>query len=400
MKLATALLSFAVLALHSLAAPAGDALGERVWDEVIAAKGGIDKVGVLVRHKEALHRRTLDREAGLQLADAILAGFPWREQYVDSEHQQDLFKLRDLAVENGLRVLDWLWVRFTEHHHPYVRLHGIQRLGEMEAKEHARRMAECLADSDFRVRMGAAGAILTVKAGEHAEAVEALLADPDEKVRVHAVIVLTDLSGRAMIGPIAKLLRDPSAKVRARAATALDELGAKGALVELRSVRGVETAKYVAEVLDSSIRSLEAQSGPARAVPVAARYSGPNSQYGEKRYMRVDDRATWRALWSRHVGDADAAPATDFAKHVVVAIFQGKKWNSRGVTAEITEDDRIVRVRFDDLSYQTKGGADEVTPFGFFVIPKTTKPLVLEENTQGYIGYEPIWRERVRLRAQ
>jgi hypothetical protein len=57
-------------------------------------------------------------------------------------------------------------------------------------------------------------------------------------------------------------------------------------------------------------------------------------------------------------------------------------------------------VRFDHKSYQTAGpggGGERVTPFGFFVMPRTAAPIVLEENVQSLIGKPPEWKERARL---
>ena len=53
------------------------------------------------------------------------------------------------------------------------------------------------------------------------------------------------------------------------------------------------------------------------------------------------------------------------------------------------DEPKLLRVRFDHKSYQTSGpdgGGERVQPFGMFVIPRTDKPIVLEENTQGLIG--------------
>ena len=82
---------------------------------------------------------------------------------------------------------------------------------------------------------------------------------------------------------------------------------------------------------------------------------------------------------------------------MAIAIFLGKTWNSRGVSATVSEDDERVRVRFDSISYQTIGGADHVTPYGVLVIPRSAKEVVLEENVQGLIGGEPVWKVRARF---
>ena len=57
-------------------------------------------------------------------------------------------------------------------------------------------------------------------------------------------------------------------------------------------------------------------------------------------------------------------------------------------------------IRFDDKSYQTEGpngGGKRVSPFGFFVLPRTELPIVLQQNVQSLIGEPPQWQERARL---
>ena len=137
--------------------------------------------------------------------------------------------------------------------------------------------------------------------------------------------------------------------------------------------------------------------------------SGAHSRIAEKSLRVVTHEADWYALWCRHVGapvrevyDSDynpaGAPTVDFGRCMVVAVFQGKSWNSAGVKAvSVKEEEDVLRFRFDDRSYQTMNGGDEVTAFGFFVVPRTRKPVVLEENVQGLLGKPPVWKERARL---
>jgi hypothetical protein len=43
------------------------------------------------------------------------------------------------------------------------------------------------------------------------------------------------------------------------------------------------------------------------------------------------------------------------------------------------------------------GGGEQVTVYGFFVLPRSSKTVVLEENVQNYIGGKPVWKERASL---
>jgi hypothetical protein len=126
------------------------------------------------------------------------------------------------------------------------------------------------------------------------------------------------------------------------------------------------------------------------------------------------DQESWEKVWARHKGEKvekdsygeAIAPEIDFSACVAVAIFGGQAVNSRGLyVVGIEESPERVLLRFDSRSYQTASFGDKpdrgnaVTPYGLFVIPRTAKPLVIEEDTQGLIGQPPIWTERARFPA-
>ena len=55
----------------------------------------------------------------------------------------------------------------------------------------------------------------------------------------------------------------------------------------------------------------------------------------------------------------------------------------------VEEREDAIAVRFDDISFQTEGrdgGAVHVTPYAFIVLPRSKKPVVLEENVQNLLG--------------
>jgi HEAT repeat protein len=383
-----------VLIIVALAALAPAARGRDLAAEV--AGGGLAGIEVLVKQRESLRDVRLDEAEGLALADAIMTGFPWREEYVDRRHQQDLFKVKDRVIDNDLTLLSWLFVRWVEHPHPYVRLHGTHRLADLKATRHTDVVLECLADPDARVRMGAASALLAFRATAEAERVAGLLTDPNEHVRKHAVTVLAELGGRAMVREIAGRLADPKPAVRSRAAYTLEQLEAREALPQLRTAAAEEQVGSVRAVLLATIRTLASQRGTRREVKIVKSMSGHDSGVVKRAYHLVTDDEAWADLWKRHRGGP--APEVDFTKTMAVAIFQGRGVNSNGVSAAVTEDDETIRVRFDDQSYQSMGGGNQVTAYGIFLIPASTKPVVLEEDVQGLIGGEPTWRERARLK--
>lgn len=156
---------------------------------------------------------------------------------------------------------------------------------------------------------------------------------------------------------------------------------------------------------------------PQKMAKPGVTFRGEHSSIAKKRYVKITDAQAWAKLWSEHIGkpikrdygyyyNPNNVPVIDFDRHMVVAIFQGEKWNSAGVKVhEILAGDELT-LRFDDLSYQTtviEMGDDNTPkqkkskPFGMFVLPKTDKAIVLQENVQGLIGKPPKWQARGKL---
>jgi hypothetical protein len=126
----------------------------------------------------------------------------------------------------------------------------------------------------------------------------------------------------------------------------------------------------------------------------------------------------WTRVWQEHKGaeaggkydafyDKLTLPLVDFDSYMVIAIFQGECWNTAGLTVvSIFEDDSHIVIRFRNKSYSTASystegeggdGGEKVTPYGFFIMPRSTKPTILEEGLQGVRRKKrdpPVWKER------
>lgn len=136
---------------------------------------------------------------------------------------------------------------------------------------------------------------------------------------------------------------------------------------------------------------------------------GPNSQTDKPAILRAAGESEWKEIWRMHVGEqgvrrsvhGDGTPEIDFSRCIVIAIFVGESWNSDGAYVEAVEDlGDVVRLRFDERTYQTAGpggGGVKVRPYGIFVLPHTTKPIIVEENVQGLIGQPPKWKQQARF---
>lgn len=155
------------------------------------------------------------------------------------------------------------------------------------------------------------------------------------------------------------------------------------------------------------------QQGAQAATEVKRRpyvsFAGHDSLIHSREFVRVTTREAWSELWERHLGDGlpqtaqgwPQIPEVDFNQCEVIAFFRGDAWNTNGeIVDSITDRGRSILIRFDSSTYQTAGpdgGGVQVTPFGMWVIPATTKPIVIEENVQGMIGRPPKWKQQHRF---
>lgn len=131
---------------------------------------------------------------------------------------------------------------------------------------------------------------------------------------------------------------------------------------------------------------------PGDPIPLDPAVDGPDSQIEAAEYQRVLAEAEWTDLWERHGGAAEAMPAADFDKQMVIAVFLGRSWNSRGILANAFDTADEIIVHLQRRSYQTIGGGDQVTPYAFLVMPRSGKKVVLKLNVQRYIGGPPVWK--------
>jgi hypothetical protein len=141
--------------------------------------------------------------------------------------------------------------------------------------------------------------------------------------------------------------------------------------------------------------------------------SGPHSKIAERSYRLLTSAKEWNALWHRHTGkpvvdvSATEVPAVNFDKSVVVAVFHGPIVSDLGIVAHsmVGEADRLV-LRYDHRRYgrhvpfkERNKPVVQDMPYGFFVLPRTDKPIVLEEATYTTKSAPPVFVERARLIA-
>jgi len=266
----------------------------------------------------------------------------------------------------------------------------------LKAGEHAELIAGLLKDKDKRVRGSAANALVEFDATQEVKRIIELTRDPEASVREWVIKSLMKWKGKNIVNAVSARLDDPSSKVRMTAAWALETFNDSQCIKPLEQALKVESNKSAAQIIRATIRCLAEAKGDRKPVSIKAEYTGPESRISKTEYLRIMSKEDMKKLWTRHLG-GDDAPVINFEQNMVIAIFKGKHWNSRGITANCTQDDETIKFRFDMNYYQTMGGGDEVTSYGLFVIPRSTKPVVLEEDTQGLIGYPPVWTEKGRF---
>jgi hypothetical protein len=158
-------------------------------------------------------------------------------------------------------------------------------------------------------------------------------------------------------------------------------------------------------------KAAEAKGGHKVALPLVT-LTGADSHVKERSCHLIRSEKEWIKIWQRHKGVKElenydlfynplGLPEVNFDKCIVIAAFQGSGWNSAGLRETVfkDEEDRIV-LQFEDKAYQTMGpggGGEQVTVYGFFVLPRSDKTVVLEENVQNIIGSPPVWKERARF---
>ncbi len=136
--------------------------------------------------------------------------------------------------------------------------------------------------------------------------------------------------------------------------------------------------------------------------------TGPDSHVRERGYFRVESEKEWIKVWQRHKGEKESEgynffynplglPTVDFGNCMVIAIFEGTSENSAGYTANaVFEKGGRLILRFADKGYQTagpNGGGQIANVYGFFVLPRSNKPVVLEEDVRTLIAGPPVWKE-------
>jgi hypothetical protein len=110
----------------------------------------------------------------------------------------------------------------------------------------------------------------------------------------------------------------------------------------------------------------------------------------------VGEEERWTEVWKEHCPES-APPEVDFGAAAVVALLSDFGVPGSGFDAEVVEDDEAVRLRCRHRISQVKGSPPRLTVYGFFVLPRSAKPIVVELGVSADKARETIWEERGRF---
>ena len=145
-------------------------------------------------------------------------------------------------------------------------------------------------------------------------------------------------------------------------------------------------------------------------------FIGPDTQILKQQHLRVTTRDAWIQLWLRHNGKAASGegsdqyrppgiPEIDFDQCMVIAITERPGQLNAGVAAVgIIESDREIAFDYDVVLYQSPKGAPTTgNAYGYFVLPRSKKPIVLRRNMQDngsrLTAGPAIWKEVATFQA-
>jgi hypothetical protein len=162
------------------------------------------------------------------------------------------------------------------------------------------------------------------------------------------------------------------------------------------------------------IRVCEAEQPAEKIKKPCVVISGADSLVAKPRYQRITSLDEWARVWQEHKGakittpydffyDPLTIPQIDFENYMVVAVFGGENWNSAGYRGDsISEDNNRLILKFKEKGYQTAGpggGGKKAAPYGFFVVPRSDKPLALFEDVRSMRDNDPVWKEQITFPA-
>jgi hypothetical protein len=117
-------------------------------------------------------------------------------------------------------------------------------------------------------------------------------------------------------------------------------------------------------------------------IPSSAQWRGTDSKLRQREYYRILNRAEWASLWRRHRSTTEPPPSVNFAQDMVVSIFRQGTQADAPIFAKVVDHQDALVVYFTGWAAQPDQGAslEAAGPYGIYVLPRTTKKLILKER--------------------
>jgi len=166
-------------------------------------------------------------------------------------------------------------------------------------------------------------------------------------------------------------------------------------------------AVLAASLLLVSAGSAEQKAKPPAGKPLLTMY-GANSKITKKKLLRVTSAKQWEALWAEHklgspipkkLPDGFEYVELDFDKVMVIAVFGGGCCTGYTVDSIMNTKTRIT-VRVKAHTYQTgfirpercDSQVSETQAWGIFVLPRSDKEVLLEQDVRTLLADPPRWK--------
>ena len=307
-------------------------------------------------------------------------------------------------------------IRLLKNNDLKTRLDAIGALGNFKAKEAIHEITILLQDAEFTVRGLAVWALGEIGARELIPKITKLLQDNDYHVREAAVKTLVKLNAREAIPEIIKLLQDNDTLVLNATIDAVVIFRSKEAIPELKKLltdkdKGYSlTAKWVLEYL--GVPDSEIEEAKYLKMTIFRQFTGISPfdismMYPEYLIFHTQDEInsflSKMAKEGRPVLDIGFSGISD--TEMCLLIFAGEKSRPREFITEIKEEldkiifryeipqSQVIVSRIESEFIQTADGPQLILtnkevdmppdgrpiPFGYFVIPKTDKKIIIEE---------------------
>ena len=128
---------------------------------------------------------------------------------------------------------------------------------------------------------------------------------------------------------------------------------------------------------------------------------GRYSKIVQPKLLRITTDDEWRSLWAEHTG-GEAEPAAginpDFRQEMVIAIFEGSGSLCSGFDVDsIAETSDCITIRVHRFGFQvtlsTSADSSAWTSqaWGIFILPRSDKKIVLEQDKNPHFNRPPQW---------